>query len=576
MKQINDYTPRYLTALVMALLVVGICIPAVSAETIIDAELSMSVDTSTVVTVDDPRTGGSTAFNLLILPDIQTRAQLTYAGVVIVGNAKPSGMSLDDPNELTYSLAGVSRPCTVYYHYERNYIGTITATKMLVFFDQWDIGMLTGPQTITFSAPLLIGSDYGASAIEKYPGGYFGKYTSSTRCADGAREMTITSYVEFKNHLIVTNDFGGYSITLKRVLFDKYYPSRIALEHDTDTVFYNEGADDFWTVYSSDLINRITVSSSSGYLRSWSLHPADVPPINDPVTVYVQNSQTGALLANADININEYQTDIWYNSTAEWGWTTVDLPTGNYEFYASVDGFTQPYPGRLTVDGRDDNIALLLNPNGTAPAAGNITMQFWVFDENNNGIPYAELSVTGNIGEGAGYTSGIMQTNAQGYATWEAPGNTSYYAYASKPGYVSGENRYSVTTASPVHIAIQIFRGVIPTNPIPTQTGVIPTPTQTTPPIQEDNIIGLSVKGLAKGFGIDYDTALLLFGLMIVFGAGGIVMSSVKGGAMEFIAGSIVGTFVAFALGLIPIWIFIIIAVVFGAYVLRVFIQGGQ
>ena len=105
---------------------------------------------------------------------------------------------------------------------------------------------------------------------------------------------------------------------------------------------------------------------------------------------------------------------------------------------------------------------------------------------------------------------------------------------------------------------------------------VTPTPTQTTPPIQEDNLIGLSVKGLAKGFGIDYDTALLMFGLMIIFGAGGMVMSSVKGGAMEFIAGSIVGTFVAFALGLIPIWIFIIIAVVFGAYVLRVFVQGSQ
>ena len=488
------------------------------------------------------------------------------------------------------------QPMIVYVSNFYDLIGKYYRTRILAFPQNWDVGEKTGlwKQFIMFDGiqyPSGTGDRWFKSPSEPLFGGIFLLETSNNLCY-------------FKRHSSAPiPEFGvvGSSSVMSTTKLEKtsenllgisairddgvnYYYSEYTIYDALDGIItYNAGNSNKTLGYFplSDVLKIVIINPSiDGYNHTilYGLSesiPGDTPN-NASVTVYIQNSQTGALISGINLNVNLYGTDTWYNSTLEWGWDTIQLPAGNYEFYAEKSGFTQYAPGRLTVDGVGDNINLLLYPDVVAPPAGNLTLQFWVCDSDLNGIPYAELSVLGLAGEGASFDSGIIQTNNLGYATLTAPGNSTYTAYASKPGYTAGENEFGVTTASPVHITVMLMRGAVPTQPTISPTITEPTPTQTTPPIQEDNIIGMSVMGLAKGFGIDYDMALLLFGLMIIFGAGGIVMSSVKGGAMEFIAGSIVGTFVAFALGLIPIWIFIIIAVVFGAYVLRVFVQGGQ
>ena len=304
----------------------------------------------------------------------------------------------------------------------------------------------------------------------------------------------------------------------------------------------------------------------------------------------IRSRSDNSILQTGTISAKSATTGEWYNSTVSGGIASLILPydtsntqsqyAGNYYVYATSPGYKDSdYGTQIVVMPHtvSEIHNILLTPIGGIPTPGNVTLRIQVFSETGPGIPNAEIFIAGVLGAGSDVWN-TYTASSTGYLTVSVPGNSTYDIVASGTGYYDSARRVQVFAEDPALIEIKLYLSGAPTvEPTTQPTGwVTPKPTQTTPPIQEDNLIGISVKGLAKGFGIDYDTALLLFGLMIVFGAGGIVMNSAKGGAMEFIAGSIVGTFVAFALGLIPIWIFIIIAVVFGAYVLRVFVQGGQ
>jgi hypothetical protein len=329
--------------------------------------------------------------------------------------------------------------------------------------------------------------------------------------------------------------------------------------------------------YGSYQLCDIRVTSESGYLTG--KHQFQIRSRSD-----------NSILQSGTISAKSATTNEWYNTTVSGGIATLTLPydtsnvqsqyAGNYYVYATSPGYKDSdYGTQIVVMPHtvSEIRAVHLTPIGGIPPAGNVTLRIQAFSETGPGIPNAEIFIAGVLGAG----SDVWDTHiasSTGYLTVSVPANSTYDIVASGTGYYDSARRVTVYDDDPGLIEIKLYLSGAPTptvEPTTQPTGWI-TPTQTTPPIQEDNLIGLSVKGLAKGFGIDYDTALLMFGLMIIFGAGGMVMSSGKGGAMEFIAGSIVGTFVAFALGLIPIWIFIIIAVVFGAYVLRVFVQGGQ
>ena len=329
--------------------------------------------------------------------------------------------------------------------------------------------------------------------------------------------------------------------------------------------------------YGSYQLCDIRVTSESGYLTGQH-------------QFQIRSRADNSIIQTGTISAKSATTGNWYNTTVSGGIATLILPydtsnvqsqyAGNYYVYATSPGYEpNDYGTQIVVMPHtvSEIKSILLTPIGGVPTPGNVTLRIQVFSETGPGIPNAEIFIAGVLGEGSSVWD-TYTASSTGYLTVSVPGNSTYDIVASGTGYYDSARRVQVFAEDPALIEIKLYLSGAPTVPPTTQpTGwVTPTPTQTTPPSQEDNLIGLSVKGLAKGFGIDYDTALLMFGLMIIFGAGGIVMNSVKGGAMEFIAGSIVGTFVAFALGLIPIWIFIIIVVVFGAYVLRVFVQGGQ
>lgn len=580
--------------MIIALILVGLLlIPAVSAEVIIDQEMVEFEDTGGTISASKSTHYGANGYvNKIYLKNIQDVTDLHYIIFTIDGYDGDAPESYVFPHKgeegswpVSFTLGGQAFDTTLYKTYQRNYLGTITATRYAIYFDEWDIGTLTGTQYLLFTDAF-----FWTTCDRNIPmptnNLIWLDGTANKKFMDYAYTITISCVKDWKNRLTVTSTAGGYDVVLQRQYGAINHASRLTALKNDASVYYQERATDFRSVFATSEIDTIKISSAStDYL--WLL---DIEGTEDPdtstVTVYVKNSQTGALLADSHIEIQDTTTDPWaevVNQTLPSGQGIISLTKDpgihftQYHIDATVPGYQQVVPSLFFRVTGPTNVIVEMEPLTGGPEDENNTfLEFYVRDISANAIANANVKVDGQL----------RWTNAQGYTQFEVPKNASYPYSVSKSGYVTIEGRATVADGPRYVVNVVLGPGTVPTytpgpgedptyTPGPGGPGATPTPTQTSP-IQEDNLIGLSVRGLAKGFGIDYDTALLLFGLMIIFGTGGIVMSSVKGGAMEFIAGSIVGTFVAFALGLIPIWIFIIIAVVFGAYVLRVFIQGGQ
>ena len=565
--------------IIALILFVALFIPAVSAETIIDEEFTSYEYTGGTYNTPADVNNNFGDVNKITFTNIQNRPDLSYIGFT-VPSGYVSNVPDDGVHDFTYMGLGETKTGRFHIESSRNLLGGITSYRYIVFFDDWDIGDSVGSKTITLSTPFFHGMVTPTPVYAK--NGVADLTDGGGRWFAGGYPISIVSSKTFKNHLTVNDDYpNSYQINLQRIYGSQYYPSTINLKQNDTTVFSDGSADDFTTIYLKSDINKIEVTAGDFvYISSLTVEGIDDPGTNTAaVAVYVRNSQTGALLANAHLTISANVDGDFYevvNRTVPSGIYSIDLqPTGGgdpnpdyYRLWVTLDGYNSQMPYIDFEVSGGTTVYVYLEPTEEPPADENMTfVEFYVRDLNANPLANAEV----NCG---GYT---LKTNSAGYTQFEVAKNASYPYSVTKTGYLTIEGIATVESDDRYTVNVALMAGVVPTHTAVTPTITVePTPTQTIPPIQEDNLIGLSVKGLAKGFGIDYDTALLLFGLMIVFGAGGIVMSSVKGGAMEFIAGSIVGTFVAFALGLIPIWIFIIIAVVFGAYVLRVFIQGGQ
>ena len=464
--------------------------------------------------------------------------------------------------------------------------GTWKNTIYFITFDTFSPGEFAGAKTVNLEWDKSVVPEVVCNSF------YFGQLQA-------ASENYATSFIEFRannanvagvSYQYVLNMFWQNTVTItdngyKTIEIIRNGGSYVeVININTTKIMYsNAGSQNVQTNVYADFLN-VTVKSPTNkyyYINYPSLDIPGTPTENThSLTVYVQNAQTGALIANTDLAINEYGTENWYNSTLEWGWTAVDLPAGNYEFYAFADGFTQFAPGRLTVDDNGDSLTLLLYPDELPPSAGNVTLQIWANEGNRGdgryyGISNAEISINGNAGEGAGYSSGILTTNEQGYLNVEVPGNTSYVVYASKLGYIPGESRITVSTYSPVKVSVTLTTGTLPTSPplTPTIQPTTPKPTQTTPP---GSFIDTSAGGLANLFGTTLETGKTLLGFLVALAVGMGAAKQLRGGAPEFVVGFLGASFLGLVAGLIPVGFFVLIALLCGVYLGKTYIGGGD
>lgn len=288
----------YLLALSLMLFFAVIICP-VAAEIIIDEKLREYVDTSSTgkfvastTYLDRPR---NLRFNA-----IENYPELYYIVVDIAGSG-PNDLPLGR-SEFTYNFNGKNRPGVVYKSQSTNLLGVTTGCKLTIFLNDWDIGTLSGTQTIVL--PFYSDTTYGMG-VDNAPSTPVYLHGNGDIKLGISSTYTVVSSIPWKTDIKVSNisnEISGYDILLTRTIDDKPYTSTLEISKDSDIMHFSNKHGTFEELWFPKTdINKINISSPSGKVYSYSLDVVD--PDNTAVTVYIQNSQTGALLANANLAI---------------------------------------------------------------------------------------------------------------------------------------------------------------------------------------------------------------------------------------------------------------------------------
>ncbi|MDD4103285.1 MAG: hypothetical protein PHU80_11740, partial [Kiritimatiellae bacterium] len=295
------------------MLLIAACLPAVSAYEI-NEDLSDPIDTSKsgeIVYRTGDYNNVAPYHNTIVFRDITLFQELSYVDFVIPGNhgRDSDGNYLQSGRyEFSYQFNGDTRPGVIYISRSTNPLGTVTSTKYTIFLNEWDIGTLDGQKSVVLPYRLYSDGGYRAYMPSFWETnnkcdialGYNGAvYTGLSTLKYQASH---SSNLKWQNHLNVTKttqEVDAYHIELLRTINNEGFTSTITIYNDDEEVFVNTGhGTDVFAWFETSEINRIIVTSPSGRNFDYVLSPDE-----SYVTVYVRNSQTGALLADANLTI---------------------------------------------------------------------------------------------------------------------------------------------------------------------------------------------------------------------------------------------------------------------------------
>lgn len=491
----NPPGPRWLLAMIaLAVMLIATTVPAVSAETIIDETFTIDMDTS--YSHSFPR--ASTVYQQLDVKKIrfwhiEDFTQMYYVDIVGYphGGTWPDNAFLAEGRyETTYTLGGQTKDAVIYVTKNRDILGTVISTKFTIFFDNWDIGELVGAHDVTLGTALFHSGSTDAATSKSDTVQLYGVADYGSTGVQAKYDLLVTSSLTWQNHLnVILNDDKAYEISLNRNLLTISSPSKITGYQDGDLVFTNHSGADFSTVIGQAQINMINISpGSQAFTFSRSLDIGDDIgddiPDNNSVTVYVQSSQTGALLADAQLSIlaSAGGTEVEIiNATLPGGTATYNLqPTGGglpnpdyYRAYATVPGYTQIIENHsFTLTGPHDVIIEMRPDSGGPTDPENTYLEFYVRDINANPIPSATVECAGLY----------KQTNSQGYALYEVAKNSTYPYTVRKTNYMTISGTATVADGPRYVVNVVLGPGSVPTyTPTPDPStgetpGATPTP----------------------------------------------------------------------------------------------------
>lgn len=458
--------PRIALPLIL-LLCIGLLVPCAAAADIheyyndaVDNSES-NVDVFWKYIQGEPRTTGN--LNSIYLVNAENYQYFSYFAIEVPANVGywDNGGGYIEPGTypITCTYNGHDIPATLYLSRQTNLLGSITSTRFLVLFDGWNNDGLTGGQYINFPFVYYSGSlDRG------------GLSTAIRPAKDSAVWWPVTYHLKYssangqfwENMLDVTDDGIGYDIELSRTLGTHTHPSTIIINNGGTQVFTNSQTINLKLWYSKEEITDISIiSPRQTYLVSLGSSSESSQQSN--VTIYVQNSQTGALLANARLTIQDTTTDPWtevVNETLSSGQGSFSLPkdTGlhltQYRIGATVPGYQQVVPALFARVTGPTNIVVEMEPLAGGPAdPDNTYLEFYVRDLNANGIANANVLVDGKT----------RWTNGQGYTQFEVAKNATYPYTVSKSGYMTIQGS-AIVADGPRYVAnVVLGPGTVPT-----------------------------------------------------------------------------------------------------------------
>ncbi len=297
-------------------------------------------------------------------------------------------------------------------------------------------------------------------------------------------------------------------------------------------------------------------------------------PNNSPVFVYVRNSQTGALLADACVIIQDTRTDPWtevINQTLPSGQGTFYLPNepdsnpDQYYITALLPGYNDIYNGRYFRVAGPIYIYIDMEPIEGGPVDENNTfLEFYVRDPDGNPVSDAVVSVS--------VADKARLTNPQGWTQFEVPKNAAYSYTVRKSGYSTIEG--SVTVGDGHRHTVNVVLN--PTQPpdVPTQ----PTPPGGIPDEDDDSdgFLMQAVRSIANLFGVSFGIGKTILGMLIALAIGMATAKQLKGGAQEFGMGMLGGVVLGVLIGLLPIWVLVLLVLIVGLWIGQRYMSGGE
>ena len=479
---------------------------------------------------------------------------------------------------------------TLYYnvHYVN---GNPSWVNIWIEFDDWDYpgaGNVLFKINMPEDCPITIEATDTHSTINVYGetanGGWaaFGSYYSTKGVFEVlSRDYILITKTEFTHTVIIDELEDRYRIDIYRhddFSTIRIYDNSYTYLH-TDYTNTDKTLDVFKYTLNPDLTINITDPYENFYERvlvGEVIEEPTLPSNNASITVYVKNSQNGALIANSHIDISAFVNGEFHdvvNETLPGGIYTGNLqPTGGglpnpdyYRLIATAEGYNSIMPYiDFEVDG-ETTIYAILDPIGGAPEDENNTfIDFYVRDINANPISGATV----NFG---GYT---LITNSAGYTIFEVEKNNAYTWVVSKSGYgalignvvIGSDGRYTINTV--------IAPAVTPTTttPIPTQTHITPTPTMTTPtgePVSNWLEWFAAHFGMILGGGVEIGKIFMWLCFTVPVGV--YVGKESKAGAAGFMAGAGIVTLFFVLIGWVPIWLVVLLALIIGLLYAKVF-----
>lgn len=380
----------------------------------------------------------------------------------------------------------------------------------------------------------------------------------------------------------INNDFNAVEVS--RVVDDIYYQSTVTVSshQKTEPYFVDDTGSNTvvsWfpaneTPYEISVYSPVTTKT-----YNYTVFDGDDPgdPDDCDLIVYVKNSQTGALIADANIVIDALVNGEYYpvvNRTEPSGIFTINLqPTGGgqpnpdgYRLIVTADGYNNPMPEiNFTVDDYKNYIHCLLDPIAGGPVNENKTfIDFFVRDMSSNPISGATVK----FGK---YT---LITNSAGYTVFEVDKNNNYSWTVSKSGYgpLTGN---AVIGEAPRHTINTVLAPIVtPTKPTPISTSpsIGPTPTMTSPtgePVSNWLEWFAAHFGMILGGGVEIGKIFMWLCFTVPVGV--YVGKEAKAGAAGFMAGAGIVTLFFVLIGWVPIWLVVLLALIIGLLYAKVF-----
>ncbi len=595
---------KKICALLTFLFFVGIFIPAVSAETHIvsslpysDTKYEQSFDyySSTVSYKGRNDVYDVTKGYLIVeLSYVQHYTNVHYFMWDCPGNA------LDGEGQTTcwYSRPsdGAWKPAVIQIVKTRNNLGAVTRTIAYVYPIEWDIGTKTGAwSTILYkdndgvksTTPLKTVSfgyntKYEASLTktggsDNYKGGMYLKWWDRNL---GGQKTHVEGYTNIMYTLEIEEFGTSYIVDMIRTIGTKPSATTITLKDASSNVLFQDTSSiDKTFLVAKDKLSSVEVVAGT-YTNNYNIAlGGDVSPTptTNAVTVYIKNSQTGALIANSQIVIDALVDGEYYNvvnRTEPSGIFSITLqPTGGgqpnpdgYRLIVTADGYNNPMPEiNFTVDDYKVSIYCLLDPIAGGPENENKTfIDFFVSDMYANPISGATVK----FGK---YT---LITNSAGYTVFEVDKSNTYTWIVSKSGYGTLTGNAVIGDAPRHTINTVLAPTVTPVKPTPTppSTPTIPGPIMTAPtgePVSPWLEWFAAHFGMILGGGVEIGKIFMWLCFTVPVGV--YVGKEAKAGAAGFMAGAGIVTLFFVLIGWVPIWLVVLLALIIGLLYAKVF-----